>query len=74
MKKGICKTKDGTVLRFKTIDGAECLLSFGMNTKFSYNFRNTDDDKFVNLVSLSHKQIEVSIPTESFTRLFRIID
>ena len=59
-----CVTKDACVLSFKTL-GAECYLSFGVNTKFNYYFK--DDNK----VQLERKNMDFTIPLESFNKMFK---
>ena len=67
MSKGKCATKDTCVLIFRTFEVANCYLNFGVNTKFDYNI--IDDSK----VQLERKNMDFTIPLESFDKLFKII-
>ena len=67
MREGKCVTEDACVLSFRTFN-AECYLSFGMNTKFNYYFK--DNDK----VQLERKNMDFTIPLEDFNKMFKILE
>ncbi|AUN19793.1 hypothetical protein B2H91_16120 [Clostridium botulinum] len=65
MEEGKCLTKDICVLRLNTFE-AECYLNFGINTKFDFKYVS------VNKVRLERKNMEFTIPKESFIKLFKV--
>ena len=66
MSEDKCVTKDACVLSFKNFN-AECYLSFGVNTQFNYYFK--DDNK----VQLERKNMDFTIPLESFNKMFKTL-
>ncbi|AWZ48362.1 hypothetical protein C3495_05795 [Clostridiaceae bacterium 14S0207] len=65
MEYGKCLTKDVCVLKFSTFE-SECYLKFGVNAKFNFKYIST------NKVRLERKNMEFTIPTESFVDLFKV--